>query len=306
VATNKPDLNLLIQFDALMQTKSISRAADRLGLTQPSMSAALVRLRTLFHDPLLSREGSVWTATQKAIELHRDLKPLLDKWAAHTAAEEEFDPLYSHRTLVLYATDYVQFRVVPTLLEGLSKDAPHFHLRVVPAKPLHGLDMLDTNHAELIAGYFPVATPELRTRFLFNEPAHCIVRNGHPCLKQKWTVDEYLRHDHIDLSAHTGFFSSEIASLFSDQPRKRMVAATLSSYLVCPHVVAQTDLIATVPRSVAVEAKRSLQIQILDVPFNIPTLSISLYWHERHQNDPAHAWLRQYICGLDLNGSPAL
>ncbi|WP_353148311.1 LysR family transcriptional regulator [Pollutimonas bauzanensis] len=296
----KPDLNLLVQFDALMQTKSVSKAADRLGLTQPSMSAALIRLRALFHDPLLSREGSVWIPTQKAIELHQDMKPLLDKWSAHTSVEEEFHPLYSHRTLVLYATDYVQFKMVPKLVAGLSKDAPHFHLKVVPAKPLHGLNMLDTNHAELIAGYFPAATPELRTRFLFNEPVKCIVRNGHPCLQQKWTLNEYLKHGHIDLSAHTGFFSREIESLLTDQPKKRRVVATLSSYLVCPHVVEQSDLIATVPGSIAVEAKKTRKIQILDVPFKIPTLSISLYWHERHQTDLAHGWLRQYISSLDL------
>lgn len=296
----KPDLNLLVQFDALMQTKSVSKAADRLGLAQPSMSAALARLRTLFHDPLLSREGTVWIPTQKAIELHQDMKPLLDKWSVHTTVEEEFHPLYSQRTLVLYATDYVQFKMVPTLVAGLAKDAPHFHLKVVPAKPLHGLNMLDTNHAELIAGYFPAATPELRTRFLFNEPAKCIVRNGHPCLRQPWTLNEYLKHGHIDLTAHTGYFSQQIASLLSDQPRKRTVVATLSSYMVCPQVVEQSDLIATVPSSVATEAKRTRKVQILNVPFNIPTLSISLYWHERHQTDPAHAWLRQYISSLDL------
>jgi len=293
-----PDLGLLIHFDALMQTRNVSRAADRAGITQPSMSAALVRLRKLFHDPLLTREGSVWTPTPRAIEVHRDMKPLLDKWWTYTTLDEEFHPEHSRRTLILYATDYVQFRLVPKLLARLSVDAPHFHIKVVPAKPLHGLHMLDTNHAELIAGYFPAALPELRTRFMFQEPARCIVRRGHPCLARRWNLDEYLKHQHVDLSAHTGYFSSEIASLLMSQNKKRDVVTTLSSYLVCPYVVEQSDLIATLPQSIADEARRNLGIEILDVPFSIPTLSISLYWHERYHADPAHAWLRQYIAGI--------
>lgn len=294
------DIILLPHFDALMQTRSISRAAERAGISQPAMSSALARLRKIFHDPLLVREGLEWTPTQRAIELHQDLQPLLEMWRAHTLPEDDFNPRTSTRTLVLYATDYVQFRLVPPLIAGLAKDAPQFHIRVIPAKPLHGLHMLDTNHAELIAGYFPAPTPELRTRFLWQEPAKCIVRRNHPCLKQHWNLETYLRYGHIDLSAHTGFFSGQIERVITSQNQSRRVAATLSSYLVCTHVIQQTDLIATLPACLATEAQHKGNVEILDVPFNIPEISISLYWHERYQADATHAWLRQYIGNLSI------
>src|SRR5690606_9992872 len=149
-----PDLNLLLHFDALMTCRSMTRAAEQLGITQPALSAAMSRLRRLFNDPLLVREAGVWQPTGRA-----------------TRGHESFDPAHSERTLSLYATDYVQYRLLPLVIPSLAKDAPHLHLQIQPARPLHGLSMLETNHVELIAGYFPEPSPDLRTRFLYEEPA---------------------------------------------------------------------------------------------------------------------------------------
>lgn len=297
-AVKNPDLNLLQHFDALMTCRNVSRAAEHLGITQPAMSAAMHRLRQLFGDPLLVREGGAWQPTPRAHELHQHFRPLLEGWRRATRARDAFDPAHSAHTLSLYATDYVQYTLLPRLIPRLAVDAPHFQLRIVPARPQHGLSMLDTNHVDLIAGYFPDPTPDLRTRFLYQEPAVCIVREGHPCLRNRWDLDAYLRYGHLDLAAHTRYFSTAIDRILMGQNRSRRIAATLSSYLVCPFIVQDSDLIATMPESIARAMKGSARIVSLKVPMTLPPIAVSLYWHERYQDDPAHAWLRQYLASV--------
>ncbi|OZI67371.1 LysR family transcriptional regulator [Bordetella genomosp. 11] len=288
-------MNLLIHFDALMTWRTISRAAEHVGVSQPAMSAALSRLRKLFNDPLLERDGSQWQPTPQALALHQEFQPLLARWQRATGPREAFDPRVTARTFSLYATDYMQFTLMPRVLPGLAREAPHLQLRVMPARLQHGLSMLETNHVELLAGYFPDPSQNLRARFLYDEPAVCIVREQHPCLRRRWNLDAYLRYPHVDLAAHTGHFSSAIDRMLRAMGRERTVAATLSSYLVGPYVVAASDLICTVPMSVAKAAPRAVGLAVLDVPLKLPKLSVSLYWHERHQEDPGHGWLRQYI-----------
>ena len=293
-----PDLNLLLHFDAVMSCRSLSRAAEQLDISQPAMSAALSRLRKVFGDPLFTREAGLWEPTPRALELYREFRPLLQRWQRATVPREDFDPLRSPRSLSLYATDYVQHFLLPRVIPGLARDAPHFHLRVVSARPLHGLSMLDTNHVEMIAGYFPDPAPNLRTRFLYEEPAVCVVRADHPCLRRRWNLDAYLRYGHVDLAAHTGYFSGKIDRMLQGQNRSRTIVATLSSYLACPYVIEQSDLVATLPRSVARSLSAHTRIEVLDVPLSLPMVTVSLYWHERYQDDPCHAWLRQYIASL--------
>ncbi|OWT74571.1 MULTISPECIES: LysR family transcriptional regulator [unclassified Achromobacter] len=292
-----PDLNLLVHFDALMTCRSVSRAAEQVGISQPAMSAALGRLRKLFNDPLLVRENTAWQPTPQGLALLQEFQPLLARWRRATGEQEEFDPRRSTRTVSLYATDYMQFTLLPRVLPGLAQDAPHIHLRVMPARLLHGMSMLDTNHVELLAGYFPDPSPNLRARFLYEEPAVCIVREQHPCLRRRWNLDAYLRYGHVDLAAHTGYFSSAIDRLLHSNNRQRTVAATLSSYMVCPYVVAASDLISTMPLSIARAAAAQTGLVLLEPPLKLPPLSVSLYWHERYQDDSGHAWLRQYIAG---------
>jgi DNA-binding transcriptional LysR family regulator len=290
-----PDLNLLVHFDALMTCRAVSRAAEQVGVSQPAMSAALSRLRRLFNDPLLVREGTQWQPTPHATALHLEFQPLLARWQRATGPRQDFEPAMTARTFSLYATDYMQFTLLPRVLPALARDAPHVHLRVMPARLLHGMSMLDTNHVELLAGYFPDPVQNLRARFLYEEPAVCIVRDQHPCLRRRWNLDAYLRYPHVDVAAHTGYFSGAIDRMLQAINRQRTVAATLSSYMVCPYVIAASDLIGTMPQSVAKALARTAGLALLDVPLKLPALSVSLYWHERYQDDAGHAWLRQYV-----------
>jgi DNA-binding transcriptional LysR family regulator len=289
------DLNLLLHFDALMSRRSVSRAAEELEISQPAMSAALSRLRRLFNDPILVREGGVWSPTPKAEDLHIAFRPMLDLWRHASLPRIEFDPATSHRTLTLFATDYVQFTVLSRVMGRLTQAAPGIELRVLAARPLLGLEMLDTNQVELIAGYYPEPGANLRTRFLFEEKVVCLVRAAHPCLRRRWDLDTYLAYGHVNLAAHTRHFSERIDRALQGQNRSRRIALTLSSYLACPFAVGNSDLIATVPLSVAKSLGKQAGTVMLEAPLPLPMLTVSLYWHERHHRDPAHAWVRQFI-----------
>ncbi|HSV80516.1 MAG TPA: LysR family transcriptional regulator [Ramlibacter sp.] len=290
------DLNLLLHFDALMSTRSVSRAAEELGISQPAMSAALSRLRRLFNDPLLVREGGIWRPTPRAEDLHGAFRPMLDMWREVSLPRAgSFDPATARRVFTAFATDYVQFTVFGRVAGRLAQEAPGLELRVLPARPQLGLDMLETNQVELIAGYYPEPAANLRTRFLFEEKVVCLVRAGHPCLRRPWNLESYLTLVHVNLSAHTRFFSDRIERALRGQNRARRVGMTLSSYLACPFAVGNSDLVATVPQSVAKALARQAGCVELEVPLALPMLTVSLYWHERHHRDPAHAWLRQAI-----------
>jgi len=292
------DLNLLLHFDALMNQRGVSRAAEEVQISQPAMSAALSRLRRLFNDPILVREGGVWRPTPKAQDLHTAFRPMLDLWRHASLPRADFDPATSRRAITLFATDYVQFTVLSRVTGRLIQAAPGMELRVLAARPLLGLEMLDSNQVELIAGYYPEPAANLRTRFLFEEKVVCLVRSGHPCLRRRWDLDTYLAYGHVNLAAHTRYFSERIDRALQGQNRARRIALTLSSYLACPFAVGNSDLIATVPLSVAKALGKQAGTVTLDAPMALPMLTVSLYWHERHHRDPAHAWVRQFIGGM--------
>jgi len=289
-----PDLNLLLHLDVLVRCANVSRAAERLGITQSAMSAALSRLRRVFNDPLLIREGNTTRLTERAIALGQQFQPLVEQWLDVTLDRLDFDPAASRRAFTLYATDYVQFALLPPLASTLAQDAPYIALSVLAARPHHGLAMLESNHVEFVAGYYPEPADTLRMRPLFDDPVVCVMRAGHPCLTREWDLAAWLDYGHIDLAAHTRNAGELLDRRLEQLGNRRKVNMTLSSYLAAPFIVAQSDLIANIPQSVAQQFSVH-GVVIRPVPLAVPPIQISLYWHERYQNDPGHAWLRQYV-----------
>jgi DNA-binding transcriptional LysR family regulator len=289
-----PDLNLLLHLDALVRCANVSRAAEHLGITQSAMSAALSRLRRVFNDPLLIREGNSAVLTERAMALAAQFRPLLEQWLDVTLDRGHFEPAQSRRVFTLYASDYVQFTLLPPLAARLADDAPGIALTVVPAKPHHGLAMLESNHVEFVAGYYPTPGSTLRMRPLFEDQVVCVVREGHASLERDWNLDAWLHYGHIDLAAHTRNAGELLDRRLEQMGKQRSVRMTMSSYLAAPSVVAQSDLIANLPESVARQfAGQGFVVR--PVPIAVAPIQISLYWHERYQNDPGHAWFRQYI-----------
>lgn len=289
-----PDLNLLLNLDALLRCANVSRAAEQLGITQSAMSAALSRLRRVFNDPILVREANTTRLTERAIALGEQFQPLVEQWLSVTTGKRDFEPGASRRTFTLYATDYVQLAVLPKLAATLAKEAPLISLTILAARPHHGLAMLESNHVEFVVGYYPTPADTVRARPLFVDPVVCIMRTDHPSFAHEWNVDAWLAYNHIDVAAHTRNAVEILDQRLEKEGKRRTVSMTLSSYLAAPFVVAQSELIANIPQSVAV-GLAGHGFVIRPIPFSVPPIQISLYWHERYQTDPGHAWLRQYV-----------
>jgi DNA-binding transcriptional LysR family regulator len=297
------DLNLLVHFDALMSCKSVSQAGEAMGISQPAMSSALSRLRYLFGDPLLERDGNKWTPTARAQELHRTFQPLLHAWQRSTSPESAFDPATHAHTFNLYASDYLQYTVAARALHRIKAEAPNVLMRFLPPKVSGALDMLSGNYVELYIGHYPDPPDSLRARFLFEETSVCLVRAGHPALRGEWNLDTYLQYEHMDASGYAGYFNAQVDAALQALNLRRTTGALLSSYLATPFALAGTDMIAMLPLSVAQGLAAASQTVMLPAPLRLPPLSISLYWHERYQNDMAHGWLRQCI-GRVFDGLP--
>lgn len=290
------DLNYLLHFDALMRTANVSRAAELIGISQPAMSGALSRLRELFQDPLLIRDGHAMVRTKRAVELYRMFEPMLEQWRQATEALDEFAPQQAARVYTLLATDYIQFLLLPPLAASMAGEAPGVRLSVLPMNPVKTLQLLESNEVEFVIGHFGEPPEALHTRHLYAEDAVCLVRRGHPVLRGPWTREAFAAAAHLRVtSTNLGNFSTALAQALQAQAVELRVHLTLSSYLATPHVVARTDLVATVPRSVARTVARTLPVEVLPVPVDIPPISIALYWHERHHGDAAHKWLRDRI-----------
>lgn len=289
------DLHLLPHFDALISLRSVSKAATHLGITQPAMSAALSKLRHLFGDSLLTRNGNAWVPTERALHLQQEFKPFLDTWIAETTWNTTFDASTTHKTFNLYASDYIQFVVMPLLLGKLRENAPNIQLRVLPPKMHGGQDMLAENHIELYLGHYPNPPESLRACFLFEESACCLVRENHPLLSKPWNLDTFLQYEHMDAAGHAGYFNTQLDAALREQNRRRRIGTVLSSYLAVAFVLRSSDMIATLPASMARALAPMSGTVVLPAPLRLPTLRISMFWHERHQADMSHTWLRRYI-----------
>jgi DNA-binding transcriptional LysR family regulator len=290
------DLNLLLHFDALMRAANVSRAAQLIGISQPAMSAALSRLRQLFGDPLLIRSGHAMTPTERALELHRLFVPMLALWQQATEEREAFAPQRASRAFTLLATDYIQFLLLPPLSEAIAREASGIRLNVLPTNPIKTLQLLETNQVELAIGHYDDPPGSLRTRPLFTEDAVCVVRKGHPALQRPWTVETYAALEHMKVTSSTaGTFATALAQSLQSRDLDLKVPLTLSSYLAAPYVAARTDLVATLPRSVAHAIAPSLPLVVLPLPLTVREINIAVYWHQRHHTDPAHRWLRERL-----------
>ncbi|SAH99688.1 LysR family transcriptional regulator [Bordetella ansorpii] len=289
------DLHLLPHFSALMTHRNVSKAAAQLGISQPSMSAALSRLRHLFGDSLLTREGNQWTPTERALALHHSFGPFLDTWLSASTRASEFDWKTESRTFDIYASDYLQFAALPRIIGKLKEIAPNLTLRMLPPRLHGGQEMLTENHIELYLGYYPDPPGSLRARYLFEEEVCCVVRQDHPVLARSWNLDAFLAYEHVDTSGHAGYFSTQIDAALRETGQLRRTGAVLSSYLAVPFVLAQSDMLAILPSSVGQALASVSKTTVLPIPLKLPKMRISMFWHERNRSDGAHAWLRNFI-----------
>jgi DNA-binding transcriptional LysR family regulator len=288
------DLNLLVALDALLVEKSVTRAARRVGLSQPAMSNALARLRALFADPILVRAAKGMVPTPRADGLAAPIREALST-VERALAPPAFDPRTAHRTFTIATVDTNEVELVPKLIARLATEAPAVDVRVIPpARGANPTALLESETADIAVMAVKPVGPPLRAEAWYRERFVCIARKGHPALRGRLTLPRFCALAHV-LIAPYGNPGSYVDDALARLGRRRRVAARLSSFLSAPVLVAESDLIATVGSRLARRAAAWLPLQILDLPLRLPEVEIGAIWHPRVEHDAGHRWFRELL-----------
>lgn len=287
------NLNLLVALDALLEERSVTRAARRAGVTQPAMSNSLSQLRSLFGDPLFSRRAHGLEPTPRALGLAEPIRQGL-RLLGTALTPPSFDPETARRSFVVEASDYVEFVLMPPLLQTLSREAPGVNVEVRPWGKHEVPSSLARGEADLMIGYYDELPPQHRHRLLFDEEYVCIVRKGHPRVGKKLTLERYLELEHVLVSQRADTPGSVDRALAAKGKRRRVVAR-VSHFLMVPMLVARTDLVAALSRRVVTPLAGPLNLRLLPPPLALPRGKIGQVWHDQLEADPAQRWFRELV-----------
>lgn len=309
----KLDLNLLLVFDALMQDGNLTRAGFRLGLSQPSMSHALARLRQLSGDPLFVRVPSGMEPTPFAQQISSTVRDGLALLQGALDGAALFNPATYNRTFQILMSDIGELVYLPRLITKLASTAPHVNLRVLqlPRESYH--DAFVSGEADLAIGFLPALKAGFYQQRLFEDSYTCIVRTGHPRVRDDLTLEQFSRESHILIEPAGSRYSTVslqsstttfIERYLADQGLTRRIALRVPHFTVVPEIVQQTDLLATVPGSVMAYIRPMPKVKLLKLPIATPRFEIRQFWHQRNHNDVANQWLRRTIAELFLSVMP--
>lgn len=307
------DLNLLVAFAALVRESSVTRAAERVGVTQSAMSHALRRLRELLDDPLLVRGRGGMVLTPRAEALGVAVRGGLTTLARALLDPLEFEPRTARRRFRLASPDLFDALILPPLLALLRRSAPGIDLTVLPLDEAQLSERLETG--EIDVGVVPrLELPERRPRSLdgglmqvtlLRDSFVCFLRAKHPVLTQRGalcgrrelSIEAFLELSHA-LVSPTGEGPGLVDAALAERGLTRRLALRLPSFATALTIVTKSDLVLTAPAALARLAPRAGSVIMLAPPLALPRHSVNLVWHERFTKDPAHAWLRGVLTEL--------
>jgi DNA-binding transcriptional LysR family regulator len=284
------DLNLLVVLHTLIAEQSVSRTALKLHLSQPATSAALKRLRLALGDDILVRDGLRMVLTPRAVELLVPLEAILAEIERTLISPEPFSPRLIERTMRIATNDYGAFILIPPLMQRLQLIAPGINVEVWEL----GRDAL----AALEEGQIDLAIADAWslkhcqcTEVLFTETFTCLARQGHPRIKKKLSIKQYLAEEHILVSPR-GRVLGHVDAVLAKQELERRVRLTLPHVLAVPAVVAATDGIVTISARIAQRFAADYGLQVLVPPIDAGSFQVAMAWRSPLTNDPAIQWLR--------------
>lgn len=287
------DLNLMVIFDALMKERSVSKAAKRVGLSQPATSNALARLRTLFDDPLLVRQGNRMVPTDRALGLVPHIHAGLTHFGAALEDPESFDPATTHRFFNIAADDYVSFVLLTSLLQRLRDEAPNITVRVVQPDGSVG-DRMSRGEVDLgfgVAARFPDGVAQ---QLLFQDGFVFVCREGHPRVGKRITLRQFVALDHL-LIAPFGSVRGVVDEALEGRGLERRISLYLPNFPLAAPVLAETDLVAVMAERLARVLAPRHGLRVLPTPLPVGGFAIRMFWDPRHENVPAHRWLRETV-----------
>jgi DNA-binding transcriptional LysR family regulator len=288
------DLNLLKAFDALMSERAVTRAAGRVGLSQPAMSHALFRLRSLFADDLFVRTPNRMEPTARA----REIAPLVSAAIEHIEAALNlgvgFDPAKSTGIFTAGMAEYAEVALVGRLAETFARQAGKATLRLTPVTGADAAKQLDSGAVDVAVARLGGTLPaHLDSIVLLRDPFVLIARRGHPRAAQSMSIEAYAALNHVLVSPR-GDTSGAVDRALADFGLKRRIALLVATYLALPVALAASDLVATVPRRTAQRIAAIADIEILPLAIDL-AVTVSMAWHRRAASEPAQVWFRSLL-----------
>ncbi len=291
-ALARHDLNLLVSLHALLSERHVSRAAARLGMSQPTMSRALARLRAMFDDPLFIRVKSGVHPTARALELYPQVEALLA--GVHALMRPpQFDPRAASGVIRVAAPDIAVYMLVPPLLRALAEEAPGLDLEILKWSP-DWRQRLEDGSVDLTVGTPTGEEPNLYSRALIKADWMCVLRSGHPVLREKWTLARFVALNHMLVSL-TGRGGGPVDAALAQRGLSRRVALRVPYPALTPLLIAETELVLTTNRWLARKLAKPAGLVLRRPPLAIPPIRAPMVWHERTHRDPRQRWVRELL-----------
>jgi DNA-binding transcriptional LysR family regulator len=296
------DLNLLKVFDTVMSEGSVTRAAEALAITQPAASHALKRLHQAVGEPLFMRNAHGMTPTPKAQALWPQVRAALAA-LQQALAPSSFDPHRQEATFRLSMTDATAALLSPALVAAIEREQALCNLRIQPLTTRDPRRLLEQGEVDLALGHFPeaVATVLAESRDatfcqvpLYNTSYVCAMRRGHPLSERPLTLDTYCAAHHL-LASATGRPQGYVDQALAALGRQRRVVLSVNQFYTAGRVVTQSDLLAVLPLSFLPATGFQDELVLRELPFDLGPLQVTMLWHIRADDQPAHRWLRALV-----------
>ncbi len=290
------NLNLLVVFEAVLEEGNVTRAAGRVGVSQPAVSNALAQLRRLVGDRLFVRQGRRMVPTPRAEALALSVRPALEAIRS-SLIEGPFDPAASTMTVRLATPDYTELMLLPAIENQLAEHAPSVAVQVQANRSMvqpGAFEALRTGTCDLYINRIMGATPGLHREHLFDGDYACIVRADHPRVRGSIDIEAFMAERHLLIVPDHGY-TGPVDIALAEQGRQRHVALCLPRFAAAPLVVHDTDLIATVPSRMAHRFARLVQLAVLPCPVPLRPFQIEMVWSERTHQSPGFRWFRDLV-----------
>lgn len=288
------DLNLLRAFEALWMSRSVTVAAERLGLSQAAVSASLKRLRANYHDQLFTLVGRRMEPTPLATHIAPAILDALALVRKTKEVPQSFDPSVSSRMFVVRTRDIGEVVCFPPIMRKLAQEAPSIKLRTVFTPMPETLSGLAGGQLDIALGFLPSLEAGIHKLPLFKQRYVCLMRADHP-LSQKTLTKKLLSQQNHLLVEYSGSGHTEIERELIKLSGRDSIKVRLPQYLSAPHFIASSDLLWIAPAVLATQLQRSYALTIKPVPIDLPEFEVALYWHDRFHEDPGNKWFRRFV-----------
>lgn len=292
-APTRFDLNLIRAFVSIYETKSVTQAAERLNLTQPTISHSLSRLRELYNDRLFSRGNLGLIPTAVAERLYEQLSVALMAIEGTLDSRASFQPLNSTRRFRIALSDIGSLFFTPPLLRRFQTVAPQIQAEFVQLSD-NLLDDLARGTLDLAIGSLPSLHSHTRNEFLFHERYVCLLSQDHPCTDEVIDMETFSRARHIMVTSPSSGHALLDGAL-AEKGIQRNVVALVPQFSVLPSLVEGSDLVVVLPSRVAKLYATQRYLKTADLPVDIPGFEVRMHWHPRQENSAAHKWLRDEV-----------